>query len=485
MRNLSKSKLLAYRQCPKRLWLEVYRPDLEAETTDIEARFQVGHQVGEIAGRLYDPRGSGTRVDVQAEGFGAALARSTALLETTAPVFEAGFAAEGALAFADIMLPVRKEPKQFWRIVEVKSTTSVKDYHRDDVAIQAFVALAAGVPLDSIVLAHLDGEWLYPGDEDYQGLLIENDLTEEAFERGDEVKTWIQKAQVVVGQDLEPAIRTGAHCSNPFECSFWSYCRSQEPQADYPVEWLPRLHTHAVKEFIEAHSIIDLRDVPDEYLDDLQRRVKTQTILGTPFFDHEAAAAEVAQHNLPAFFLDFETIQFAVPIWKGTRPYQQMPFQFSCHTLAQTGELGHSEFLDLSGADPSERFAEALIAACDQVGPIFVYNASFESARITELAERFPELRGRLLAINERVVDLLPVARRYYYHPAQKGSWGLKSVLPTIAPDLSYEKLDGVRDGSMAMTAYLEAIHSQIASSARTKFADSCSIIAASIPARW
>ena len=376
----------------------------------------------------------GARVDVQAEGFGPALARSSALLASTAPVFEAGFAAEGALAFADIMLPVGKEPKHLWRMVEIKSSTGIKEYHYDDIAIQAFVALAAGVPLASIALAHIDGEWLYPGDEDYHGLLIENDLTEQAFERGDEVRTWIAKAHAVVGQDTEPAIRTGAHCSNPFECSFWSYCRSQEPQAEYPLEWLPRLHTNAVKEFIETNAIIHLRDVPDEYLDDLQRRVKTQTLLGTPFLDSEATPAELAQYSLPAYFLDFETIQFAVPIWKGTRPYQQIPFQFSCHTLTPTGELGHSEFLDLSGADPSERFAEALIAACGQVGPIFVYNAAFEGSRILELAERFPRLERPLVGIKERIVDLLPVARRHYYHPAQQGSWGLKRVLPTIAP---------------------------------------------------
>ena len=188
MRNLSKSKLLAFRQCPKRLWLEVHRPDLRVETSDTEARFQVGHEVGEIARRLYDPNGSGAVVDAQAEGFGPALARSAALLESSAPVFEAGFAAEGALAFADIMLPVGKEPKHSWRMVEVKSSTSVKDYHRDDIAIQAFVALAAGVPLKSIALAHIDSEWLYPGDDNYQGLLKENDLTNEAFERGDEVQ---------------------------------------------------------------------------------------------------------------------------------------------------------------------------------------------------------------------------------------------------------------------------------------------------------
>jgi hypothetical protein len=96
-----------------------------------------------------------------------------------------------------------------------------------------------------------------------------------------------------------------------------------------------------------------------------------------------------------------------------------------------------------------------------------VYNAAFETARLTELAERFPNLRLALLGIAKRVVDLLPVARRYYYHPAQKGSWSIKSVLPTIATDVSYTKLDGVQDGGMAMLAYLEAIQPQTASSRR------------------
>jgi hypothetical protein len=467
MQNLSKSKLLAFRQCSKRLWLEVHRPDLQADTSYKEERFRIGHEVGEIARRLYDPNGSGAVVDAQAEGLGPAIARSTALLSSSAPVFEAGFAAGGALAFADIMLPVGKEPKHSWRAVEVKSSTSVKNYHRDDIAIQAFVTLAAGVPLKSIALAHIDGEWLYPGDENYQGLLKEHDLTKETFKRGDEVKGWIEKAQAVAQQPLEPQVQTGAQCSDPYECSFRAYCQSQEPQPKYPVEWLPRLQTKAVKEFIGTKAIRDLRDMPDEYLNDVQRRVKAQTLSGTPFFDHAGAAAELAQHHLPACFLDFETIQFAVPIWKGTRPYQQIPFQFSRHGLSQTGKLDHSEFLDLSGDDPSALFAEALITACGRVGPVFVYNAAFEATRITELADRFPRLKRSLLTLNDRIVDLLPVVRRYFYDPAQHGSWSIKSVLPTIATDVSYDKLEGVQDGGMAMTAYLEAIHPLTASARR------------------
>ena len=112
----------------------------------------------------------------------------------------------------------------------------------------------------------------------------------------------------------------------------------------------------------------------------------------------------------------------------------------------------------MSGNDPSSRFAEALIATCGKRGPVFVYNAGFETARIKELAERFPWCKQPLLAINARVVDLLKVAEQHYYHPSQEGSWSIKKVLPTIAPDLSYATLVGVQDGGMAMDAYLEAI---------------------------
>lgn len=458
MKNLSKSRLLAFRQCQKRLWLEVHRPELREQSSSIEARFQVGHEVGAIARQLYDPNQSGALIDAQTEGFDLALARSATLLCSSNPIFEAGFAAGGALAFADVMLPAGGK-KPAWRMVEVKSSTSVKDYHRDDIAIQAFVALAAGVPLKSIAVAYIDSKWTYPGEKNYKGLLVEEDLTDEAFERKGEVSSWIAEGQSVVRMQSEPAIRMGDHCSEPYACSFYAHCHSQTKQPKYPVEWLPRLQTKAVKEYIATKDITDLRKVPDEYLNETQLRVKAHTISGETFFDRKRAAAELAQYKLPAYFLDFETVKFAVPIWKGTRPYQQIPYQFSLHCLRDKAALEHKEFLDLTGNDPSKSFGEALIDTCGKAGPVFVYNVAFESARMKEVAERFPRMKGPLLALVDRLVDLMPVARRYYYHPSQQGSWSIKSVLPAIADDLSYDDLEGVQDGDMAMTAYLEALH--------------------------
>lgn len=458
MRTLSKSKLLAFRQCPKRLWLEVHCPEFRDDSAGTLASFATGHQVGDIAHQLYDPQGTGTLLDPKVEGFPAIFSRTQELLGLRQPIFEAGFQAAGALSLADVMLPTAEAGRQVWRMVEVKSSTSVKDYHRDDAAVQAFVARRSGVDLAGIALAHIDSKWIYPGGGDYRGLLVEADLSEQSFAREAVVEGWIHEAQQIVQDKAMPDMRVGKQCGVPYECGFLKHCKSLEPQAVHPIAWIPGQLSKALKVHIETNDVQELSNVPDGMLNKQQLRVKTVTLSGQPWFDQEGAAQALSEHALPAYFMDFETIQFAVPIWAGTRPYQQIPFQFSVHRLSDTAELNQEAFLDLSGKDPSLGFAEALIAACGEQGPIFVYNAGFEKGKVSDLAERFPQLAKPLLAINERVVDLLPIARNFYYHPSQHGSWSIKAVLPTICPDLRYDALDGVQDGGMAMTAFLEAI---------------------------
>lgn len=122
VRPLSKSKLVAFRQCAKRLWLEVHRPELRQDSATSLAAYRTGHEVGEIAQRLYDPQGLGEIIDFKKEGLAAALERTRSLLQSGRPIFEAGFAAEGALAFADVLLPDQTDGQAGWRMVEVKSS---------------------------------------------------------------------------------------------------------------------------------------------------------------------------------------------------------------------------------------------------------------------------------------------------------------------------------------------------------------------------
>ncbi len=455
--NLSKSKLMAFRQCPKRLWLEVKKPEILEIPENAQAAFQIGHQVGEIARKLYDKDAKGILIDVVNEGFSQAIARSQTLRNANTPIFEAGFASDGVLAFADVMLPDEEKGQRVWHMVEVKSSTSVKDYHLDDIAIQSYAAESAGFKLKKVSLAHIDSSFVYPGNEDYRGLLAEEDLTDNALSRKEEVKAWVSQAQSLLRKN-EPDVDPGDQCAEPFECGFYNYCTRDMVQAEYPVQWLPRI-TKAKVKYLAEQGIYDLREVPDDLLNDTQLRVKQQTVLDEPYFDQKSAQQELSDLPFPAYFLDFETINFPVPIWIGTRPYQQVPFQFSLHIMNESGDLKHHEFLDTSGESPILGFAEKLIETCGNSGPVFVYNAGFETARIKELAGMLPELSQQLLAINERIVDLLPIARKHVYFPSQQGSWSIKQVLPALVPTLKYSDLEGVQHGGMAMDAFMEALH--------------------------
>ncbi len=456
MKNFSKSRLVSLRQCPRRFWLELYRPELKTDSPQTQQIFKTGHLVGDIARRLFDPEGVGALVDLNQLGFAQALLTSEHLLRGDRPIFEAGLSGGGVLAFADIMLPAERPGS--WHMVEVKSSTSVKDYHQDDIAIQTFAARATGVHLESVSLAHIDSSWTYPGEQDYRGLLKRQDLTRQALARQDEVAQWVQQAQAVAQCTREPDIAIGAQCSSPFACSFIAHCSEGVQTAEYPLQWLPRISAK-VREELEAVGITDLRHAPDSKLTETQQRVKQASVTGQPYFDAHGAAKDLARYPLPCQFLDFEAVQFGVPIWAGTRPFQQICFQFSLHTLHTDGHLDHQEYLDLSGADPSAAFAQALIAACGaEPRTIFVYNAGFEKTRIGELAERFPDLTAPLQALKDRIVDLMPIVKNRYYHPRQEGSWSIKNVLPVLVPELKYSDLDGVQDGTLAILAYQEAI---------------------------
>jgi len=459
---LSKSKILAYIQCPKRLWLEVHQPESRTDTSATTASFAAGHAVGETSRRIYDPDGSGIFLDIKALGLKGLIAATQNALTKRKTIFEAGFVANGTLSLADILIPVEDVSGPAWRMVEVKSSTSIKEYHVKDLAVQAAIAAQAGVRLTKVSVAHVDNTWTYPGNQQYSGLLREVDQSAHVAELGADVARWLNDAHLIVKLPTEPAKSTGNHCADPFECGFLAYCSSGELQVEHPVTWLPRVQTKVLKAHIASPGVKAMEDVPDSLLNDLQLRVKRHTLAKTVDFDFAGAKEALDLHPLPAYFLDFETITFAVPIWADTRPYEQVPFQFSAHYLhAADQKPEHIEFLDLTGNNPTRPFAEALVKSCGQTGPIFVYNKGFEGARIEDVIRHLQEevgLVAALAAIKARLVDLKPITQDANYNPSQKGSWSIKAVLSAMVPELSYKNLDTVQDGGGAQRAYMKAI---------------------------
>jgi len=443
---LSKSRLLAHQQCSRRLWLHTFQPELAGEGG--AARLAAGEHVGEVARRLY-PDG----VLINGDDLGQAL-RDTRhwLQQPPRPLFEATFETDGVLIRADLLLPEAGT----WRAIEVKSSTQVKDYHLTDAAVQSWVIQRAGLPLRRIEVAHIDREFVYPGGGEYQGLLRYVDVTDEIVDLRCQVPDWVDAARnTLTGSD--PQAVPGAQCHDPFDCPFLQHCApAPEDDGSIPPEILPYGRTVAAALRDEGYD--DLRDVPTGRLSNWRhQRVWQASCDDRPVLDAEAKR-QLAALGWPRHYIDFETIQFAVPIWANTRPYQQIPFQWSCHREAQGGAITHEAFLGESSGDARRRFAESLLAASGNAGPVLVWHAAFERTRLAELAVVYPDLAPALNALIARLFDLLPLARAHYYHPDMRGSWSLKAVLPTIAPELSYAGLE-VGDGGMAQYAFLELLH--------------------------
>lgn len=445
MHGLSKSRILAHRQCPRRLWLQVHRPDLLEQDAATEVRMQAGTHAGDVARTLY-PDG----VLVETDNLREAMALTARLMaEPPRPVFEATFQADGVLVRADLLLP----EDGAWRMAEVKSSTSVKPYHLTDAAVQNWVVRQNGLRLSRTEIAHIDNAFVYPGGKDYRGLFAHVDVTAETAELEHEVPEWIAAARSTLAGD-DPCTEPGGRCRDPFECPFLNHCTpSAEENDGFPPDVLPR--NRGLADALRAEGYADLRDVPEGRLSNPRHiRVWAATRAGQPILDPEAADW-VRALGWPRYYMDFETVQFVVPEWAGTRPYQQIPFQWSCHIEDINGELTHREFLADGSHDPRRAFAETLLATLGTQGPILVYNIGTERSHMRTLAEVFPDLAPALEAAIARIVDLLPIARDHYYHPEMRGSWSIKAVLPTIAPDLAYDDLE-VSHGGMAQEAFLE-----------------------------
>ena len=448
---------MSARQCLKRLHLEIYRPELKQTSAATEALFEDGHRVGELARELH---GTGVLVRLDA-GMSHALQKTARLLNAPPrePIFEATVRYRGVLVRIDVLLP----EDTGWRIVEVKASSRVKEEHYFDCAVQAWVFQGAGHGLRGVSLAHVDTGFVYQGDEDYHGLLIERDLSEDVERLLPVVPDWIDKARSASLEQVPP-VAVGGQCNKPYDCPFMAWCWPSD--TDFPVQQLPRARKAGLGKLIAA-GITDLRDVPAGELTETQRRVQQVAISG----DAELlpGARRFAEDlAYPRYYLDFETIAPVIPVWPGTRPYEVLPVQWSCHFEAAPGRLGHAEFLDLTGEPPMRRLTESLIRVLGEHGPVLTYS-SYERRVIEGLIERFPDLAVPLQAAVRRLVDLAPVVRQNYYHPEMAGSWSLKAVLPTIARDIDYSELEEIQEGTAASKGYLEAIDPATPDARRTR----------------
>lgn len=454
---LSKSKYCGLWQCPKIAWLRKYKPDEVTVDEGVLSRMENGNIVGDLAMGLF-----GDYVEVTS--YNGDKLDLTAMIEKTREemskgkqvICEASFDYNGLYCAVDIL----KKENDGWAIYEVKSSTNDhKEVYLADVAYQKYVLEHCGINVKGTYLITIDNSYVFDGVLDIHKLFKITDVSPLLSAQMNSIEGNLNIAQRLLSSDVEPDIDIHENCMNPYKCGFWSYCTKHIGSPSvfdlYRMPYKKKLE-HYRRGNVTYHELLMHGNITNEkQLRQMLHYVSDQEAC----IDKDSIRDFMATLSYPIYFLDFETMQPIIPLYIGTKPYAQIPFQYSLHYIeSEGGELKHKEFLAESGVDPRRTLAEKLCEDIPMNTCVTAYNKAFECTRLKELAEAFPDLAEHLLNISDNIKDLLvPFQSGYYYIKAMGGSFSIKSVLPALFPndpELDYHNLEGVHNGGEAMSLF-------------------------------
>ncbi|RMD63503.1 DUF2779 domain-containing protein [Candidatus Parcubacteria bacterium] len=438
---LTKTDYLTYLQCPKALWLYRYHPELATPPDEAnQRRMRIGQQVDMAARNLFP---NGHPIPYRPQPAERVRLTLDAIASGAKVLFQPTFSTDDLLVIADIL--VRRDDS--WHILEVKASTQVKKEHLPDLAYQRYVLEQSGLRIAGASLLHLNSACISPNP----------DIFLEA-KQGDDLKPYLANVAAdipamrrIVASATAPDNDIGRHCSRPARCAFYEHC--WQGVDGLTIFHIPRL-TPKREQSLRAAGALYLHEIPpDADLTNTQRAYVDFHTGQKIEIDHAAICRALANLEYPLYFFDFEAIDYAIPPFEGCRPYQQVPFQYSCHILHDDGRLEHREFLHTTADDPRPPLVHALLHDIGEQGTIIAYNISFEKGILLHLAERFPEHAACLQDMVNRLWDQLLIFRQYYHDYRFRGSNSLKSVLPVLVPELSYKSLE-VQNGAQAQVAW-------------------------------
>ncbi|XPV70192.1 MAG: DUF2779 domain-containing protein [Halarcobacter sp.] len=455
--NLSKSLYTRGIQCPKALWLKKYKPSvLTPPDEQALAIFETGNIVGDLACELF-PDG---REVPYTTNYDEMISTTKEWMEEGVPnIFEATFNFEGILIMVDIL----KVEDDGVSIYEVKSSTEVKDIYLHDVSIQYYVLQnifdKMGFSIKSASVVHINNEYVRGESLELDKLFKIVDVTSEVQSLQSNIPSILKEFETYLEDKVnEPDIDIGKHCNKPYECDAKNYC--WKCQRDIPEYSIFNIFNLGSKKQIELYNqgIIDIEDIPEDFdMTANQKQAVKNYKSKASYIDKENIKAFLENLTYPIYHLDFETYQQAIPQYKGIKPFEQIPFQYSLHIEYEDGTLEHKEYLSEDSVDSRYELALKLCEDIPSDVTVLAYNMSFEKGVIKRLSNLFPKLSSHLLAINENMQDLMiPFQKKWYVTPSMQGSYSIKYVLPALVPEFekAYKELEGVQNGSQAMNAF-------------------------------
>lgn len=459
---LSKSRFLAGLQCHLRLWYQCYNRELIPEVPPSQqAVFDAGHEVGELATRLY---AGGVLIEEDHFHHKEAVQSTLKAMQDSKvkAIYEAAFLYDGVRIRVDILERLQDGS---WNLVEVKSSTSVKDVYYPDVAVQYYVLEGCGLKISHAGILHINNQYIYDGQNlDLDSVFAFEDLTNDIKSMQPGVPSSLSRLKAMLANSDAPQILPSRHCHKPYDCEFWDHCTK-----DMPEFWVYNINGIGQNKLDELADmgVQDISNIPTTFpLSQIQDRIRV-SVINRQAYISDQLRAELNDMEYPIHFLDFETIGPAIPRYAGTRPYQTIPFQWSDHIIYEDGKLDHREYLCNEDKDPREEFTQTLLDALGIEGSIIIYT-SYETGVLNSIVEHFPHYADEIWAIIDRFKDLHAIIRNHYYHPKFYGSFSLKYVLPALVPEMGYDKLS-IQEGMQASLEYLRMIDSATPEDEKTR----------------
>ena len=463
---ISKSEYMLFCKHPAWLWIKKHAKHLLPPIDEaLQARFNEGHAFEPFVEALYP-----NLVRLEFNSY----AEYLAMPDKTKEAWDCGaeVVSQGRYEsdFVTCISDILKREGDAFILTEIKSSSSAKKEHELDLAFQKVVLEGAGYPIKRCEVAHVNSSYVRKGEISPIELVGFTDITDEVNALIDGTKSRIEKAvRVAQANDMPDPSPEQARLKSYND---WLGVRKKisPPLPDNSIHFLPNMDAETSYKLMK-----DGVATVDEIKDWTVLKPSTQKYLaakaeGKRVVDKDKLSAFMSEIIYPIYYFDYEASQSLLPPWDGTRPYQQVPFQYSLHILREPdGELEHREYLHRDISNPMPSLINSLMKNAGDEGSIIVWYESYEKSRNNEMAEIYPEAARFLKDFNHRIIDLMkPFSQNMVRDKAFLGSSSIKKVLPALIPDLNYDDL-GIQEGETAARRWKEVTLGDVSHGKREK----------------
>jgi predicted RecB family nuclease len=438
---INKKQFLDAFSCLKLGWINSHNTNNSIAEDDYDSQLKIleGIEIGKTARKLFP---NGKLIDEKE--ISSAITKTKNMLADTSIkiIFEAAFSVEDFIARPDILI---RNTDNSLEIIEVKSSVNDKPELVDDISYTGMILQLAGLSINKYSLMLISKD--YRLGMNYKNMFKTIDHTEDVKQRINEM---LEKKKIIASALLQNSSPAGTLIYQCRQCDYLDTCFPEYAKIE-SIFNLPRLSEKQFDE-LKTLGIKSIKEIPDYFKLNSTQLLAKRSIIENKIIKTNDLNVLLEDISWPIYYLDFESMMTAIPLYKNTAPYTQIPTQFSIHYVEKLNKPSiHFEYLSSKIGDCRNELADNLITYLGLQGTIFSYS-SFEKTIIKGLIELFPGKETKLQAIIDRIYDLEAIVK-CLYHPEFRGSYSIKKTLPALVPSLNYDDLD-IHNGSMAMSVF-------------------------------